>query len=138
MPDAIFITQSQTLGFGGAIINPHSGSFDVNYIRVRETEELDVLVRGGVPRDLPEGAVLESGEVFPPNGTPPSDFEDGRPVTSSFKEAFAIATAALINPQSVLATLGFRSDTPVYFGMPGQPAERFNPEDDLLDENGLV
>jgi hypothetical protein len=101
----------------------HTRIYSVLYVRLANDVVLGKLLLGQTFLELGEGAVLERGSIPPPDGTPLEPFSVGHRAISSYQEAQQIAQAALANPQSVLSGKGFDASTPIYFWMPGQPAE---------------
>ena len=129
MPDFIFITQSTPVGFGGEpliISQPDMGGITVHYARVRSNEELQTLLSGATFAELGEGAIVEHGDIAPPDGTPLPEFELGYAAIASFEEAADIARAARTNPNGILAARGFTADTPIYFLTKGHQAEKLD------------
>jgi hypothetical protein len=124
MINALLIYQSQELGFGNEVTNPHSGRFGIMFFQASEPEHLEVLLRGGHMKEIPSEA-YKLGRVYSPDGSPPGRLHSGEAVMTSADQAAEIGRRALANPSStIVAELGFDADTPIYFVMPNQRAEQ--------------
>ena len=106
------------------------GVFGIWYVRLRSDAERQEIALGGSISDMPTGAVVDQGEIHPPNGAPQNETDSGSPAIHTLQDAVDTAKAALANESSEIAKAGFLPTTPIYLWRKGKPAGMLHEEDE--------